>query len=493
MKSKGSKRLGVLGIYKRKIVFFFLLFLVGFGLVQAISGARYSADSVVSDSGLQSATMNMSVEILPDGKIKVDGKTISQEVDFKENELRLAVLDQPDSYLDSVTITLTLPKNVANDTTIDFLAIHGVGSTDKFVQNDNTIVYQASNVSPYATLSIIAKLPSGTVTPSLWSKSKLYLLGLKANVWLFTAIALPFLSFLVMVIFLIYQRKRQQVDVPETETDVPPMAIPPAMVGALYNQKVGPREIAATLIDLAERGDIVILDRERGFAFGKGRLDQRLLPFEKILLAKIFKDNITSDRAEIDHRVNNHFYSRKMSAFSSGVYSLTTRLGYFKQNPQKSLAKYRLIGILFFLFALGGFFASLIWFTTPSYAVFFWVGMMISSLVISTTAGRLPIRTIIGQEVLSNWLAFKKFLENPKPYLYSRDEQDIFQKYLPYAIVLNCESAWAKRFEEHNFVMPDWFASDQTGLGLDDFCLSLFPIVSYVGRSLASIREPGFE
>lgn len=442
---------------------------------------------------VQSSALDIAVNITDNGSVLIDGKSSGQTIDFSQNELRLAIVDQPDSYLDSATITLTLPKDVANDTTIDFLAIHGVGSTDKFVQDSKTIVYQAADVSPYATLTIIAKLPPGTVSPSVLSRARTYVLELKANVWLVVATALPLLSLLVMIFFLVYQKKRQQIDVPDTATDVPPMAIPPAMVGALANQKVGPREIAATLIDLAERGDIIILDRERGFAFGKGRLDARLLPFEKILLSKIFKDNISSDRAEIDRRVNNHFYSRKMSAFSAGVYTLTTRLGYFKSNPQKSLAKYRLVGIFFFLLALAGFFSSLLWFTNPPYAVFLWVGMMVASLVISTTAGNLPIRTIIGQEVLSNWLAFKKFLQSPEQYPFSEKNQEIFQKYLPYAIVLNCESAWAKRFEGHNFTMPPWFESEQSGLGLEDFCLSLFPIVSYVGRSLASIREPGIE
>jgi hypothetical protein len=58
---------------------------------------------------------------------------------------------------------------------------------------------------------------------------------------------------------------------------------------------------------------------------------------------------------------------------------------------------------------------------------------------------------------------------------------------------MNCEAAWAKRFSKHNFMVPDWFLTDKIGLGLEDFCLSLFPIISYVGRSFAALKEPGFE
>jgi hypothetical protein len=272
------------------------------------------------------------------------------------------------------------------------------------------------------------------------------------------------------------------------------MLIPPAIVGALYNQKVSARGIAATLIDLALRGDIIIVDKDRGFAFGKNKFDQRLLSYEKILLSKIFRGHmVASDREEIEKRVNDHFYSRKISLVSAGVYALATRLGYFKVNPQKLHAKYRYIGLSFFMIALAGFIVSLVFFPDPVYVVFLWVGMMVSSLIISILANKLPVRTQIGQEVLTNWLAFKKFLSNPEPFLFSEDNQNEFQKYLPYAIVLECETAWAKRFSAHNFLMPEWYSTEKFGLTLEDFCLSLFPIVSYVGRSFAALKEPGFE
>ena len=66
-----------------------------------------------------------------------------------------------------------------------------------------------------------------------------------------------------------YEFRRQKVEKPAEDSDQPPMALPPSVVGILYRQKVTPREIAATIIDLAIRGDIYILDRERDFAFSK--------------------------------------------------------------------------------------------------------------------------------------------------------------------------------------------------------------------------------
>lgn len=488
-----SKQFAVIGFYRKKILFFSLVFLFAYLAINFIKIPRNSADTNKLNLSSNVQELNVNVDIQENGKIKINDQESQNQVDLVNNELRLVVVDNPLRSYDRVAVFLTLPASLKGEVKPEILAVHGVGSATNYIKNSNTIVYEATDVSPQAIITIVAKLPPDSLNLGLAQLLQKQMLMVKSKVWLLMGIILPLITFTLMMIFLSYQYRRQKIDLPEKETSVPPMAIPPAVVGALFNQKVGSRDIAATLIDLAERGDIVILDRERGFAFGKGRFDQRLLGFEKILLSKIFSEHLTSDRKEIERRINDHFYSKKMSMVTAGIYALATRLGYFKVNPQKSLAKYRLLGIFFFLLALGGFVFSIIKFTDPPYVVFFWVGMMASALIISITASRLPIRTIIGQEVLSNWLAFKKFLTNPESFPYSEYNQQIFRKYLPYAIVLNCEAAWAKRFADHNFVMPEWFLTEKTSLGLEDFCLSLFPIVSYVSRSLSASREPGFE
>lgn len=497
MQRRKKSKKGLVGFYKRKLVFFLVIFvMVGIG-IKIVRSISFSASQEDTTSGYAETygSQNISVVVLPNGDITVNDKIIKKKVDLLGDfdEIRLPVVDSPGQYYSDVKITLQLPSSITSAVKYDFLAIHGVGISSASLQGDNQILYEAENVSPEATLTIVAMLPKGMIHPPLTRVLLKTLNQVKGSVWLIIAAVLPFLTFLLMLAFLSSRLKQQKIDKPSKEITSPPMAIPPAIVGALYSQKVGPREIAATLIDLALRGDIVIVDRERGFEFGKNKLDQRLLGFEKVLLSKIFKKNIYSDREDIEQRINNHFYSKKISIVSSGIYNLATRLGYFKFNPQALHAKYRLVGIFSFVVAIGGFVASLVWFTDPPYAVFFWVGMMISALIISILASRMPIRTVIGQEVLSNWFAFKKYLSNPEQFPFSENNQEIFQRYLPYAIVLECEAAWANRFAKHSFMTPDWFLTEKLGLGLEDFCLSLFPIISYVGRSLAALKEPGFE
>lgn len=490
---KSSQKHPFVGLYWRKLVFFAFVFsIVSFGY-SSIQIFKADVEKYVPPT--QASDLAINLRILADGSITVDGQKIKNRVvtSGSKDELILPILDSTGISYNTVHVLLTLPQNVVSTSTYDVKGIHGIDSTSVSVVNDNTLDYYASNVGPESTLSVIVDMPKGTVKPPFLSKIYAEVSGIKYNIWLIVALTVPLITLIYLILFIAYETKRQKVDQPAEETDSPPMALPPAIAGVLYHQKVGPRELAATLIDLAARGNIFILDQERDFAFLKNRFDQRLLSYEKILLSKIFRKSALSNSAEIEQRINNHLYSQKISLVTSGIYVLATRLGYFKVNPQKVHLKYQLIGMGAFFGGIAGTVLSLLVFTGPPYILFFWAGMMISGLIITTVSKKIPNRTAIGQVTLSNWLAFRKYLTNPTKIAFSYENQNLFQKYLPYAIVLDCEVAWAKRFSEASFVLPDWYVSDQNGQSLQDFCLSLFPLVSYVARSLSGLREPGFD
>lgn len=485
-----------MGVYTRKLFFFVFL-----GIIFAAGLFYFKYNTYKADTNfnvlLPKATVNpkIEIEIKEDGLVYVDGKSTNQHLNIIEgyDELRMPIIDQPGNYLSNMKVTLKVPKQSAYQTVHEILAIHGVEIAYTSIIDQNTISYDAQGISPYATVSIVAKIPEGVIKRPFYVSAINEMTKIEFNYWVVVAAALPLITIIYMFLFLAFQSRAQRIDRPTQAINYPPMAIPPAIVGALFHQKVGPREIAATLVDLARRRDIVILDRERGFSFGKGHFDERLLGYEKILLSKIFRSSMSSNREDIEKRIGNHLYSRKMSIVSASIYSVATRLGYFRSNPQKIHAKYRLVGILAFLIGTGGFTASFFMDYLPKFTSFFWLGMILSALIIIATSGRIPLRSQLGNEALTNWLAFRKYLSDSNPVEYSNDLQALFESFLPYAIVLDCEAAWARRFEPHSFSVPNWFLTDKVGLGLEDFCLSLFPIVSFVGRNFAALREPGFE
>ncbi len=486
----------VVGLYKRKLLFFVLLAIVVAVAFMYLRYNQYQADQAYIDSPIASnSAKNIALLITEEGEILVDGSSTNRKLSSIPgyDELRIPIVDQPGKFYEKIVIEVTVPNNSAYEIEHQMLAIHGVDSSESRVVDNSTIVYEATGVSSMATLSIVAKIPSGVINKPFYVGMFDELANASFNFWLIVAIAVPVLTIIFMFVFLAGKRKGHKVDQPDKAISAPPMAIPPALVGVLFHGQVASREIAATLIDLARRKDIYILDKDRGFSFGKGKFDNRLLPYEKILLSKIFKNNLSTSRIQIEQKINDKLYSKKMSVVTAGIYSIATRLGYFQDNPRKIYGRYRVIGIIAFLFGLAGFGASFFLDFLPSFTAFFWVGMMFSALIISFSATNVPTRTEIGAEALSNWLAFKKFLSDPAPIDYTPTVHQLFEAYLPYAIVLDCEAAWARRFANHNFIIPDWFVTTKAGLGIDDFCLSLFPIVSYVGRSLTELREPGYK
>lgn len=495
MRGKKYKKPFIIGIYKRKFAFFLCLFLLGYGITYIYNESKISADEVTSYSSYGSTTQVINLEVKENGTVLTDGR--DQGLKFSPlgefDELRVAIVDKPDDYIQDLTINLKLFKPVASKVNRQILAIHGVASSYTELADPFTIRYRAMDVPPTATVSIVAKIPKGIIDRSIWSRFSSASNNTSFSFWVYLALALPVFTFLFMFLFIRYTLRLNRIDEPDRAITSPPMAIPPSLVGVLYHQKVTPREIAATLIDLALRKDIYILDRERGFAFGKGRFDQRLLGYEKLLLSKIFHNNLSATQQAVEAKIQGQMYSKKISLVSAGIYAIATRLGYFRDNPRKIHAKYWLLGFGGISLGLIGFIASFFLKMMPAFTAFIWVGMIISSVIIIIMSVKIPIRTEIGKEALSNWLAFKKYLTDPTPIEYTPTVHQLFEAYLPYAIVLDCEAAWARRFSQHTFVVPDWFVTDKNGLGLEDFCLALFPIVSYIGRSLAALREPGFD
>jgi uncharacterized membrane protein len=480
------------GFYWRKFFFFGLVFTCAIFVLQSFTSVK--ADSGDFDSAIYSNDPKSDITITKAGKIIIAGRTTQKISILKDfDEYRSPVLDAPGIYLEEFTVILHLPENSdASKVKYEFLGIHGVERTESFVQDSHTIVYKAYNVGPSATLSVIAKLPKGIITYSLTDNMLYSLRQYNVQQWALLSLVVPLLLSVFFIIYISRQIRQEKMTVTGKETNAPPMALPPAVVGVLFRQRVTAREFASTLVDLAMRGNIYILDKERDFVFAKNKLDKRLLPYEKILLSKIFKEKIFSSQEDIEKRINDHLYSRKISLFTSGIYTLATRLGYFKVNPQSIHVKYRLGGLLGFFASLAGFLLSFKY-LDYQYLSFFWIGLMLSALFIISISSKIPIRTKAGLEALNGWLSFRKFLSNKEKVAFSYDNQEMFEKYLPYAIALDCEIAWAKRFSDQNFMIPAWFVSGKSGFGLQDFCLSLFPIISYLARSLSAIREPGFE
>jgi hypothetical protein len=280
----------------------------------------------------------------------------------------------------------------------------------------------------------------------------------------------------------------------------PPEKISPAITGVLIDGAVGSREIAATLIDLAERGYIYIVNKGNGqFSFGIRRSgDLATLPglsdFERELLAKIFlPKTYKSTVADVEMRIGRHIFSRKIAQFYLAVYNEATRLGFFVKNPAKVHLAWKYTGVGLFFLCFLGFIIGALMCADPKFSLLFCVGGMIASSVIIKFSSFMPARTNIGDGQLQEWLEFREYLTDKKPATGIETLQGKFEEYLPYAIVLGAEVDWAKRFTKERFSPPDWYDSPERVVTLESFAQQLFPLIGYVAENLARSHEPTVE
>lgn len=274
----------------------------------------------------------------------------------------------------------------------------------------------------------------------------------------------------------------------------------PAIPGVLIDGVVGAREIAATLIDLARRGFIYIINKGHGqFSFGIRRgVDfgsmKGLSDFEKELLGKVFLPrSIKSSVADVEMRIGRHIFSRKVAKFYLEIYNEATKRGYFVQNPAKVHLAWKYTGVVLFFLSFAGFMLGAIFGADPKYGLFFWVGGMIAAAVIVRLAPFMPARTNLGNQQLQEWLEFREYLTDRKPAPGTQAFAGKFEENLAYSIVLGAEIDWAKRFGKEPFRPPDWYSSNENVVTLDSFARELFPLIGYVADNLARAHEPTVE
>lgn len=91
---------------------------------------------------------------------------------------------------------------------------------------------------------------------------------------------------------------------------------------------------------------------------------------------------------------------------------------------------------------------------------------------------RLSQKGIILKE---DWLGFKLYLETAERYRMQNLTPDMFEKYLPYAMVFGVEKKWAKNFEAMNLPAPSWYGS-----------AAVYGSIGFSGGNSSSFSPTGF-
>jgi len=232
----------------------------------------------------------------------------------------------------------------------------------------------------------------------------------------------------------------------------PPEGTRPGEIGTLVDEKADPVDVTATIIDLAVRGWLRIEEVPRSDPRKKPkdwtlvRLrsgTEGLLPFEAWLLSSLFEKD---DAVKLsDLRTT---FASSLAKVQEMLYEHVTSVGWFRANPKSVRTSWIVVGILLAVVGGLGIGLGMAVEVVPGLALVGLAVLLVGVLVI-VLSGAAPARTADGTAVLAQALGFRRYLATAEAnQLRFEEGEDIFSRYLPYAIVFGLADRWSRVFAE---------------------------------------------
>ncbi len=250
----------------------------------------------------------------------------------------------------------------------------------------------------------------------------------------------------------------------------PPPGLRAGEVGTLVDEIAHPRDVVATVVDLAVRGHLTIervttaLD-ETDYLFKLTRPwlgDPDIAPFEVIVLAQVFgRGGATPLKLLSEVRQDSKAI---FPPIRDQLYRDLVEKRYFLASPQSVRRFWRAIGGSLLAAPLILLFASLqsgLDWLTASLSPSMLVAFAASGLVVLAFARVMPRKTLRGAQAKLHILGFQEFLERAEKDRLTRLGPDALHKWLPHAIALGVEEAWISRFNGITVSTPAWYESDR--------------------------------
>lgn len=224
---------------------------------------------------------------------------------------------------------------------------------------------------------------------------------------------------------------------------------PPGVMGTLLDEKADLLDITSSLVDLAVRGYVKIIETEKNKYSLKSLKegDKRILPYERHLLEYIFNDKKEVAMSDLSQKFYVHIKSIR-----DEMYQEVLNKNYFERSPQKVRKKYYVWGTISLILGAAGFFM-----------LFLGIPLIVIGIILLIFAGRMPKRTVQGVEALEWALGFKMFLYHAERYRVAKMTPAYFEKCLPYAMVFKVEKEWAEHFKDIYKQPPSWYQGYYSG------------------------------
>jgi uncharacterized membrane protein YgcG len=304
--------------------------------------------------------------------------------------------------------------------------------------------------SPGEQLTIVASLAKGAVRvgpPDLVTRPRGFADYFSTSSLALGVAAIVVVGGLVLVWRLWWTRGRDRgaprgAIVPEYE---PPAKLRPAQLGVLVDESADPRDLVATIVDLAVRGYLTITEHAKQGFFGHTdwTLDKRkpgddLLPYEKRLFEGLFADGDSLLLSSLKGK-----FQPTLKGAEKLLYEDATERGWFVADPSRVRTVYAGLGCVTALVGVG-----LVFFLGQLLG-FGLVGLAIvpAGLALVLMNRAMPARTAAGAALFAQALGFKRYMDTAETDRAAFAEKEgLFTAYLPYAVMFASVEGWMRAF-----------------------------------------------
>jgi len=234
----------------------------------------------------------------------------------------------------------------------------------------------------------------------------------------------------------------------------PPSDLPPGIAGTLVDERADMEDVIATLIDLARRGYLEMIETESrpgllglggGSEFTFRRTDTAwddLLPFERTIMKKVFGKRTERPLADL----KNKFYTA-IPAIKKRLYQQTVKHKFFRTDPNTIRSRYSGLGTGLLVLTGGiGFLLYAMAAETIGAIICPFVSIGIAAIAVIIVGQAMPAKTRKGAEEAAKWKAFKRYLQDIDRYTRMEEASEQFDRYLPYAVAFGIERSWINKF-----------------------------------------------
>jgi hypothetical protein len=252
------------------------------------------------------------------------------------------------------------------------------------------------------------------------------------------------------------ERRKPLIGKPPVSVEfTPPYDVRPGQVGTLIDERANVIDVTATIIDFAVRRHLHITEvAGTGKSGAKDweltRLttgDPKFLPYERTLFSALFQGRDSVLLSELKYT-----FATDLSRVQRDLYADMVTQGWYRASPQRTRNVARGLAVLLLLGAVG----ITVLLGAFTHAALLGVGLVIGAVALLVVAGKFPARTGRGSAMLERVLGFRLYVATAeKEQIKFEEREQIFSRYLPYAMVFGLVDRWARIFSDLDAVRPD--------------------------------------